>query len=265
MSQEHEGEWDAMVRKTLEEERFYLVYQPIVSLYGDTRERYEVLLRILDDEGQVVLPSQFLSIADGIGLTHEVDRWVIDTAMGTLAELHHADKDTTFFVKISGKTLADSELPLWIHEKIRECQVKTENIVFEITETVALKDLRNTMHFVNAMHKLGCKVALEHYGRSNQPQLLKHLSVDLLKIDGSLIENLSTNKENQAIVKTIIQNAKHHEIKCTAERVEEAHDLGMLLQYGVEFVQGNFAQIPSKELDYDFAGNFTDEESTAYM
>jgi diguanylate cyclase (GGDEF)-like protein len=265
MSQDHEDEWDDIIRKTLEEKRFYLVYQPIVSLNGDTRERYEVLLRILDDEGQVVLPSQFLSIADKIGLTHEIDRWVIDNAMTTLAELHHADKDTTFFVKISGKTLSDIELPLWIHEKIRECQVKTENIVFEITEAVALKDLRNAMHFVNAVHKLGCKVALEHYGRANQPQLLKHLSVDILKIDGSLIENLSTSKENQATVKSIIQAANSQDIKCTAERVEDAHDLGMLWQYGVEFVQGNFAQIPSKKLDYDFAGNFSDEESTIYM
>jgi diguanylate cyclase (GGDEF)-like protein len=180
MSQEHEGEWDVMVRKTLEEERFYLVYQPIVSLNGDTSERYEVLLRILDDEGQVILPSQFLSIADKIGLTHEIDRWVINTAIGALAELHREGRETTFFVKISGKTLADGELPMWIHEKIRECQVETGNIVFEITEAVALKDLRNTMHFVNAMNKLGCKVALEHYGRANQPQLLKHLSVDIL-------------------------------------------------------------------------------------
>ncbi|NNG13507.1 MAG: EAL domain-containing protein, partial [Halobacteria archaeon] len=265
MSQDHEGEWDAMVRKTLEEKRFYLVYQPIVSLNGDTRERYEVLLRILDHEGQVVLPSQFLSIADEIGLTHEIDRWVIDNAMSALAELHRADKDTTFFVKISGKTLADIELPLWIHEKIRECQVKTENIVFEITEDVALKDLRNAMHFVNAVHKLGCKVALEHYGRANQPQLLKHLSVDILKIDGSLIENLSTSKENQATIKSIIEAANSQDIKCTAECVEEAHDLGMLWQYGVEFVQGNFAQIPSKKLDYDFAGDSSDEESTIYM
>jgi len=254
-----------MVRKTLEEERFYLVYQPIVSLTGDTSERYEVLLRILDDDGEVILPSQFLSIADKIGLTHEIDRWVINTAIGALAELHREGRKTTFFVKISGKTLADGELPIWIHEKIKECQVETGNIVFEITEAVALKDLRNTMHFVNAMNKLGCKVALEHYGRANQPQLLKHLSVDILKIDGSLIENLSTNKENQVIVKRIIDAANSHDIKCTAERVEEAHDLGMLLQYGVEFVQGNFAQIPSKELDYNFEGDSAEEQSTIYM
>jgi multidomain signaling protein FimX len=104
------------------------------------------------------------------------------------------------------------------------------------------------------MEKIHCKVALEHYGRSNQPQLLNHLPVDFLKIDSSLIRNLASKKENQAQVKGIVRVAGELGKKCVAECVEEAGDLALLWQYGVDFIQGNFVQEPSKQLGYDFEG-----------
>ena len=245
---------DSVIRETIDEERFYLVYQPIVSLKGDSGERYEVLLRIIDKEDHVILPGQFLSIAENIGLGGEIDRWIINTAFKELAKLRNEGGDISFYIKLSGTTLMDAELPGWINAKLKEYRLVSDGVVFEIPERTAVNDLKNSIVFVKAMQKLHCKVALEHFGCTDQPQLLKHVHANVLKIDGSLIEGLAGNKENQARVQGIVDLARTNEITCIAERVDDAADLAKLWQYGVDFIQGNFVQEPSKEHGYDFEG-----------
>jgi diguanylate cyclase (GGDEF)-like protein/PAS domain S-box-containing protein len=251
---ENEQEWDKVIRATIDEERFHLAYQPIVSLKGDTRQRYEVLLRIIDESGHVILPGQFLSIAEKTGLSDEVDRWIISTALRKLAETRKDNDDTLFYIKLSGTTLADAGLPAWIDEQLGENHLVSDGLVFEIPERTAIDDLKSAMTFVKSMQNLNCQVAFEHYGHSDQPQLLKHIPVDILKIDGALISGLAGNEENQSKVKAILELAKEHGKECIAECVDDAGSLAQLWQYGVDFIQGNFVQEPSKDLDYDFEG-----------
>ena len=251
---ELDQEGDDAIRKTIEDERFYLVYQPIVSLKGDTSQRYEVLLRVVDEEGNVILPGQFLSIAEKTGLSSDIDRWIIDNAFKQLTLLRQDGRDVSFFIKLSGSTLTDASLPAWIKEKLREYRLVSDGIVFEISETIASNDLKNSMTFIKAMQQLNCKVALEHFGCSNQPQILKHLHVDVLKIDGSLIEGVASSKDNQEKVKSLVELARSYEKLCVAERVDDAGDLAILWQYGMDLIQGNFVQEPHKELEYDFQG-----------
>ena len=251
---ENEQEWDNVIRTTIDEERFHLAYQPIVSLKGDTRQRYEVLLRIIDEAGHVILPGQFLSIAEKTGLSNEIDRWIISTALRKLAATKKDNDDTLFYIKLSGTSLADAGLPAWIDEQLRENHLMSDAIVFEIPERTAIDDLKSTIAFVKSMQSLNFKVALEHYGHSDQPQLLKHLPVDILKIDGALISGLAGNEANQSRVKAIIELAKEHGKECIAECVDDAGSLAQLWQYSVDFIQGNFVQEPSKNLDYDFEG-----------
>ena len=167
---EQEKEWDKVIRNTIDEERFHLEYQPIVSLKGDTQQRYEVLLRIIDGSGQVILPGQFLSIAEKTGLRGEIDRWIIEATFRELAKLRNNDSNVSFYIKISGGTLTDTGLPGWIGEKLEEHQLSGDGVVFEISEHHAINDLKNSMLFIREIQKLQCKVALEHYGQSNQPQ-----------------------------------------------------------------------------------------------
>ena len=251
---ENEQQWDNIIRTTIDEERFYLAYQPIVSLKGDTCQRYEVLLRIIDEAGHVILPGQFLSIAEKTGLSDEIDRWIISTAFRKLAETKKGHDDTQFYIKLSGATLADTGLPVWIDEQLRENHLVSEGIVFEIPERTAIDDLKSAMAFVKGMQNLNFKVAFEHYGHSDQPQLLKHLPVDILKIDGALISGLAGNEANQSRVKAILELAQENGKECIAECVDDAGSLAQLWQYGVDFIQGNFVQEPSKDLDYDFEG-----------
>jgi EAL domain-containing protein (putative c-di-GMP-specific phosphodiesterase class I) len=254
IGQENEQEWDSVIRTTIDEERFYLAYQPIISLKGDTCHRYEVLLRIIDETGHVILPGQFLSIAEKTGLSDEIDHWVISTALRKLAETRKDNDDTQFYIKLSGKSLADAGLPVWIGEQLKENNLVSDGIVFEIPERTAIDDLKSAIAFVKSMQSLNCKVAFEHYGHSDQPQLLKHVPVDILKIDGALISGLAVNEENQLKVKAILELANEHGKECIAECVADAGSLAQLWQYGVDFIQGNFVQEPSKNLDYDFEG-----------
>jgi diguanylate cyclase (GGDEF)-like protein len=264
LSPEHDSATQETVRKTIEDARFYLVYQPIVSLDGDMRERYEVLLRVLDETGEVVLPSQFLEVAASMGMGGVVDSWVIDNALRQLAEMQRCGRDTTFYIKVSADTIADAELAFWIDAKLAEYQLQRENVVFEMAETAVVDDMPGAMAFLTAMHSLQCKVALEHYGCSSQPQLLKRLPVDILKVNGSLIAGLGANLENQIRVKAIVELARNLDMLCVAEHVEETGDLALLWQFGVQFVQGNFVQIPSKELDYNFEGDITGDEASIF-
>jgi diguanylate cyclase (GGDEF)-like protein/PAS domain S-box-containing protein len=251
---EQEQEWDKVIRATIDEERFYLAYQPIVSLKGDTQQRYEVLLRIVDSAGQVMLPGQFLSIADKNGLSHEIDHWIIDTAFNQLGQLRAEDKDISFYIKLSGGTLSDTGLPEWISDKLVENNLSSESVVFEISEQTAINDLTSAINFTKEIHKLPCKVALEHFGQSEQSQLLQHLPVDILKINGALIGGLGNNKDHQEKVKEICKMARESDMQCIAECVDDAGSLAHLWQVGLDFIQGNFVQEPSKTIDYDFEG-----------
>ncbi len=264
LAPEHEAESHLMVKKTLQDERFYLVYQPIVSLSEDKRQRYEVLLRILDEEGEVVLPSQFLDVAKSIGLGGEIDKWVIDNAFARLADMQRQDADATFYIKVSEKTIADQGMIPWLDAKLKEYRLQRENVIIEVAEEAVLDDMENSMAFVGALHELGCKVALEHYGASSPPQVLKRLPVDVLKVNGGLISGMAVNKEDQVTVKTIIELARNLGMECVAEKVEDTAVLALLWQYGVQFVQGNFVQIPSRNLDYNFEASVTGNESGTF-
>jgi diguanylate cyclase (GGDEF)-like protein len=251
MDGEHEPEWDRIIRKTIDDERFYLVYQPVVGLNGGAGARYEVLLRIIDEEGQVILPGQFISIAEKTGMIGEIDRWVFSRAVQTFADMD-PENDSTFFIKTSGNTLADKEFPGWVFNTLKSHGLKTGRIVFEVPESAAVRDLNNTMLFINSMKQIGCQVCLEKFGRHDQPQLIKHFNVDHIKIDGSLVRHLSENKANQEKVREIVSLSHETGKQCVAEHVHGPGDLALLWQYDIDFIQGNFVQEPSRELGYNF-------------
>ena len=247
-----EEEWDKVIRNTIDEERFYLVYQPIVSLAGDASKRYEALLRIVDEEGHSILPGEFLALAEKAGFSSEIDYWVLDAVFRKLAELRENSDETTIFIKLSKAALADKELPEWIRGKLGEYQLASSSIVFEIQEIDADNDLNSAISFTSAMKELQCKVALEHYSASTQPQLLKHVPVDILKIDRKLIEGLIGNKDYQSRVKELVKLAHENDRQCIAECVENPGSLAILWQYGLDMIQGNFIQEPDRELAYNF-------------
>jgi diguanylate cyclase (GGDEF)-like protein len=257
IDREVEEKMDNMVRKTIDDDRFYLVYQPVISLNGKAGGHYEVLLRILDEEGQVILPGQFLSLAEKSPLIIEIDHRVIQLAFKALADKHREDEHIAFFIKLSGETLADPNLPEWIDLQLKRFELKGESIIFEIAESVTSNKPHEAQAFAKAMHAINCMVAIEHFGYAKNPEIIKHLPVDFLKIDGSLINNLATSRDNQKKVKTIVELARDSNTLCIAEHVDDPHCLVMLWQYNIDYIQGNLVQEPDKELIHDFKDEAT--------
>ncbi|VAW76431.1 FOG: PAS/PAC domain [hydrothermal vent metagenome] len=255
IGKERDQQMHTLIKNSLENNQFRLLYQPIVSLQGDTSEKYEVLLRMLNEEEEDILPSQFLPIAEQTGQTAEIDHWVIDNAIRTLAEHRSHGSDTEFFIKISAQTLLDESLVAFINDCLKEHRLPGDALVFELSEKVASQHLKQAKAFVKTLKDLRCKSVLEHFGTSpNSFQLLKHMPVDFLKIDGSFIHNLASDTDNQAVVKSILETANSMNKQCIAEYVQDAHSLAVLWQSGINFIQGNFLQEPSENLSYDFTG-----------
>lgn len=254
VEREREQQWNHLIQEALAEGRFHLVYQPIVSLQGETDEKYEVLLRMRDSEGEDIRPGQFLPVATQTGQIAEIDRWVIRKAIEVLAERRRGGANTVFFIKLAGPTLEDQELPLWINQQLKDARLASDAIVLEIAEADASQYLKSAKAFVNAISALHCKTSIEHFGSSpNSFQLLKHLPVDYLKIDGKFIHNLMGNKDNQAVVKSIVDMALSMNKLCIAEFVEDASSLTVLFQHGVHYIQGYFLAEPAEGLNYDFS------------
>ncbi len=252
IDREVEDKMDDMVRKTIDDDRFYLVYQPVISLNGKSGGHYEVLLRVLDEDGQVILPGQFLALAEKSPLIMDIDRRVIQKAFKMLAAKHKEEENIAFFIKLSGETLTDPKLPEWIDLQLKRFNLAGESIIFEIAESVAANKPHETQSFSRAVRAIGCKVTIEHFGYANNPEIIKYLAVDFLKIDGSLINNLASSKDNQQKVKAIVDLARSNDTQCIAEHVDDAHCLVMLWQYSIDYIQGNLVQEPTKELTHDF-------------
>lgn len=253
VGREREQQWNHLIQEALSEDRFHLVYQPIVSLQGETAEKYEVLLRMRDSEGEDIRPGQFLPVALQTGQIAEIDRWVLRKAISVLAERRRGGADTVFFIKLSGPTLEDHELPIWINQQIKDARLASDAIVLEIAEADASQYLKSAKAFIGAIGGLHCKTLLEHFGSSpNSFQLLKHLPVDYLKIDGKFIHNLMRDSDNQAVVKSIVDVARSMNKLCIAEFVEDASSLTVLFQYGIHYIQGYFLAEPTEGLNYDF-------------
>jgi len=241
-----------MISATLNENRIMLYYQPISCLKDIPGNHYEVLIRVVDESGGVILPGEFFSMAGTSGQTEDIDRHVIEKIMQMMFE--NRDQEMTLFIKLTSQSVADHELPLWIIEKIKEYKVNPEQLVFEVAETTLQSDLKNFSMLSKALNSIGCKIAIEHYRMSTQPQHLLHIHADYLKIDSGLVEGLSRNGGSYSKVAAIMDIAREHNYITIAEGVEDPASLAILWELGVGLAQGYFIQAPTGNRDYNFQG-----------
>ncbi len=255
--QEQLSLWSRRIKEALKNNRFRLLYQPIVSLHGETGEHYEVLVRMLDDKNEEISPAEFVPAANQANLMKYVDRWVIANTFKVLMERTKQQKQTRFFIKISQGSLIDPEFLPWISERIKTLRLDVTKLIFELSEDTALNNLNPAKMFVESFKQLNCLTALENLGtEQNTFQAIKQLPVDFIKVHPSLIQNLAQNIEDQDKVKEIAEEARKHNMRTIAAAVENANSLAMLWQCSVDFIQGHFLQEPSSSLDYNFEEAF---------
>ncbi len=251
---EMQSEWIKRIRQALDQGGLHLLFQPIVSLHGEAGEKYEVLLRMREGE-QEISPAEFIPVAQQAGLLPEVERWVINHSILALAERQKNGLSTKLFVKLSEDSVQDEGLLLWIGRQLRDAGVNGSGLIFEIREECALSRLGAVTRLVQGLSKLGCGVALDHFGVApNALMLQKRLRVAYLKIDGSLITSLNENPESHEKVRQINQVARDTGGVTIAQFVESADSLSLLWQTGVNYIQGYFVQEPSSSMQYDFTG-----------
>lgn len=255
MSQKQvDDEWAKKIRDALTSNRLKLLFQPIVSLHGDPGERYEVFVRLIDEEGKAVSPSDFIESAERSGMATALDRWVTLNAIKVLQQRRKSGKQSIFFIKLTAGSLQDADMPQWIKQQISEHQVPAECFVFELKEKTAVSYLKQSKTLIEALHEIECEFTLDGFGLGTDPfKILSHLPADYLKIDAQFMENLATSPENQRAIKELTDNA-HGQNKLTiAQYVDDANALSVLWGIGVNYIQGNFLAVPSETLDYDFS------------
>lgn len=241
------------LKTALRDNRFQLLFQPVVSLHGDPVENYEVLLRMLDDDGQQVAPSEFIPAAEQAGLMGGIDRWVLAHTVKALVERLRAGRNTHFFIKVSGESLHDDKMLPWLRDLLKAAKVEGSYLTLELSEAVASSNLKLIKPLIEGLHQLRIKVGLDHFGLApNYANLLRHAEVDYLKIDGNLIRGIAQSKENQARVTEITAMAQESGKKTIAEFVEDANTLSTLWSCGIDYIQGYFLQEPGTEMNYDF-------------
>ena len=250
---EQHAVWANKIKVALKENKFHLLYQPVVSLRGEAGAHYEVLVRMKDDDGSEILPTEFLPAAEEMGLMNYIDRWIIAHVFMLLAERMKHGKPTRFFIKLSSGSLTDLEFLPWLIERIKSLRLDADSLVFTLNESTALNYLKQAKVTFQGLRSINCRVGLENFGtEQNTFQSLKHLDINYLKIDASLALNLKDSIEAQERLKEIAEEADQKGVMAIAAFVEDANSMALLWQSSVAFIQGHFLQQPDSELKYDF-------------
>ncbi len=249
---EKQRAWLNLVKDALAHDGFTLYFQPIISLMGEDGEFYEILLRLNSPKGEIS-PGHFLPIAEKNGLMPAIDRWVIGKAIKTVAEREREGRKCTFFIKTTPQTMDDAAILPWIATQLQAARLRGDALVFEAPESKVVTNLKAARTFQKGLEQFHASFAIEQFGSGlNSMQLLKHVDAKYLKIDRTYMAELPKNKDNQAKVKELADQARSMDKLTVAEFVEDAASMSILFSCGVNFVQGNFLQEPEKIMSYDF-------------
>lgn len=245
--------WVARLRDALDNDRFALHFQPVISLQGDNHPIYDTLLRLEGDEGELISPNSFLSIAEEHDMLEEIDLYVVEHAIELMAQRFKAHRPTTLMVKVSQNSLQNDALATHIGKRLSEHGVSGEYLVLQLQEARVFTHLKAVQEFAATVNQYGCKVGLEQFGAGlDSFQLLTHIQPQVLKIDRSFIEDLPKNPDSQKRVREIALKARDFGIQTIAEFVQDAASMSILFSAGVDYVEGHFLAAASPEMNYDF-------------
>lgn len=232
----------ATLNDALNENRFRLFCQPIVPLGDREAEppRNEVLLRLQDDNGAIILPSTFIPAAERYGMMARIDRWVIENALRACAATGCVHACPELSLNLSGDSLGSDDLAEFVLHVFRANDIRPQSICFEITETAAIRNVDNALKFIEEMRGHGCRIALDDFGSGQSSfHYLRTLPADYLKIDGAFVRNISEDEQNEAVVAAINDVGHKLGIATIAEYVQDLETAERLRRIGVDYAQGH--------------------------
>ncbi len=254
-----EMRWIARIGSALEDKRFRLFYQTISPLTGSSADvYYEILLRMLDEEGNIVPPMAFIPAAERYRMMPSIDRWVIRNLFNTQGPSlrNHVDRNGVTArplcaVNLSGTSIGDDAFRDFVQDQIAIHRIPPAAICFEVTETAAITNLNKASRFMHELKDIGCRFALDDFGTGMSSfAYLKHLPVDFLKIDGSFVSDMVHDPVDFALVEAINRIGHVLGIHTVAESAESEAILLKLRDLGVDYVQGNAIHVPELLLKF---------------
>lgn len=235
------------VMKALDDGRIVLAYQPVVESRTRKTSYYETLIRMIDEEGNVVSAGQFIPIVEKLGMIRPLDLRALELAVADLK----AHPSVRLAVNVSSLTVTD---PAWLRTLMSLIKGQSgiaNRLTIEITETAALEDFEVTSRFVSSVRDLGCKVALDDFGSGYTSfRHMKSLTVDVVKIDGAFVSNVATNRENQMFIRTLLGLADGFGLQTVAECIENEDEARILIEEGADFLQGWYFGKPTVNPDW---------------
>lgn len=244
--------WKEKIEHAHAHNQFLLYLQPILSLSDNRVYRYEILLRMRDDDGTIHLPAAFIQAAEHTGLIHKIDHMVLRRAIALAARINQTGNSPIgLSINLSAHAFNDPELLPAINQALSTWQIDPSLLIFEITETAALDNLPGTRNLLRELKQLGCGFVLDDFGVGfSSFYYLRELPVDAVKIDGSFIRNLASNPDDLILVSALCTVAKGFGKKITAEFVENQEVLNILSKMDVDFAQGYHVgtPVPAEEI-----------------
>ncbi len=227
----------------------------------NTGAHYELLLRMKDEQGQIVTPDVFIHAAERYGITPQLDRWVIENAFRWLvSEADERKRLALCSINLSGQSLGDEQFLPFVIEQFEHSGLDPSKICFEITETAAVASFSQANRFIKSLKELGCKFALDDFGTGlSSFGYLKHFPVDFLKIDGSFVKEILHDPIDREMVRSINEIGHLTGKQTIAEWAENEEIVTMLRGIGVDFAQGYAIDEPHRiyEASYRSSNNLT--------
>jgi len=243
-----EMHWVSRIVKALEQDRFVLYKQKMFALADSQVSHYEILVRMIDEENNIIPPSVFIPAAERFNLMPAIDRWVVDRAFDYLSRPSlsvDSSHRVHLSINLSGVSISEESFLEYIQQRLAYYEIAPEDICFEITETAAIHRFTQASKLIQALKKLGCQFALDDFGSGlSSFGYLKHIPVDYLKIDGGFVQDIVEDPIDFAMVSAIHKVGKAMGIKTVAEFVENIAVIDRLREIGIDYIQGFGVEYP---------------------
>jgi diguanylate cyclase (GGDEF)-like protein/PAS domain S-box-containing protein/excisionase family DNA binding protein len=237
--------WAKKLRDAIDDDRLVLFTQPVVRFTDREPVHHEILVRIIDEDGKIILPGNFIELAESLGLIREIDMLVVRKLIEYLRADNRINQKLRYFVNLSRVSISDQSWIKTFIAMLKETKVNPSQLVFEITETAAMSEIDVTLNFISMLKEMGCRFALDDFGAGfSSFYYLKRFEIDYLKIDGSFIRDLSTDESNRVFVKALNDVAKGMNKQVIAEWVETPEALKLLSDMGIQYGQGYLFRKP---------------------
>lgn len=247
--------WTTELQNAIRDNRLTLLFQPVVSIGGQTGDKYQVFTQLVSAEGAKISVAEVLPSIERSGVSVMLDRWVISNSIKQLSKHGQKNPDSLFFIKLTAGSLNDKELPNWISKQCEEANIKTTRLVFDIREETIISHLKEMREFAQQLRDIGAQVAIDAFGIGQNPdKILSMIPASYLKLSFQLMAGLKDgDKDKIDTIRQICSDAKSKDAMVIAQFVETAQVLSNIWTMDIDFASGDFFQKPAEMLEYDFS------------